>query len=591
MFKTVQEKYTFIIILTVTLFLGGLLGINYSLLRSHSLATADQTAELLLDNADSQIDLLFSNIEALTVSLSKQTAVKEVNIPRMRELFLSNVEVRQDFIRALYLGTADGNMYEWGIGPGFIDFSPTFPDDYDPRSRPWYIQAVTHNSYGLTDPYIYASVPAIGITAVQPVYADSGTFIGVLGLDLVLDGLEYLVSSLKIQKGGKIVLLTDSYEILVNQFSEAENVTNTLETFDHIQFLENGRSNQITVKDGKKYLINHTINSKTGWGIVLYLPLEDILSFSQENLKIILFFDIILMMLLGSVVTFVSRKTLTEPLHAIISVLHRLERGEIEARIPDQSVEEFQLMARLFNSLADISMESSRKMEEKVQERTRDVIRLQYENSRLRIIEEKEHIYANLHDSLGARLTSINISNHVAKSALSRAEYQVLKEMLDRIEKNTQQGILDLKEILTAEEPEEITATEFIDFLQNSIVQRLEVTGIKLQLVLPRLWIFEDLSSTILLELQRFIEELISNALKHSRAHVIKLQFEAKNSRLILHYSDDGVGFDLKEASKRGFGLQGLYNRGERLGGFLKIFSKPGKGTRIDLHIKMEDSE
>ena len=81
MFKTVQEKYTFIIILTVTLFLGGLLGINYSLLRSHSLATADQTAELLLDNADSQIDLLFSNIEALTVSLSKQTAVKEVNIP------------------------------------------------------------------------------------------------------------------------------------------------------------------------------------------------------------------------------------------------------------------------------------------------------------------------------------------------------------------------------------------------------------------------------------------------------------------------------------------------------------------------------
>ena len=54
---------------------------------------------------------------------------------------------------------------------------------------------------------------------------------------------------------------------------------------------------------------HHKINDSTGWSLLLFVPYQEILSFSQENFRIILFFDILLMILLGAIVTYVSKKT------------------------------------------------------------------------------------------------------------------------------------------------------------------------------------------------------------------------------------------------------------------------------------------
>ncbi len=56
---------------------------------------------------------------------------------------------------------------------------------------------------------------------------------------------------------------------------------------------------------------------------------------------------------------------------------------------------------------------------------------------------------------------------------------------------------------------------------------------------------------------------------------------------MTLVFSDDGKGFDLKEAETRSFGLQGLKNRVEWMGGFLKITTKAGKGTRYEMQFKV----
>lgn len=136
-----------------------------------------------------------------------------------------------------------------------------------------------------------------------------------------------------------------------------------------------------------------------------------------------------------------------------MSRLQRREKGDKYARIPSgQKAFEFKLIARLFNRLADISDETSQELETRVAKRTQEVVDLQQENTRLRIIEEKERLYGNLHDSLGARLTGINISNNVAKTALARNEIELAARMHDRIGQNTAQGIKDLKELLITNE-------------------------------------------------------------------------------------------------------------------------------------------
>ncbi len=589
MFRTIQGKYTAIIIFTVTIFLAGMLVINYSLLRSHSLASAEETARIILNNADNQIDLLFESIRALTESVARQTVVKEVDVDRMRELFISNILPRQDYIRALYLGTADGRMYEWGVGPGFIDHTPTFPDDYDPRKRPWYQTGLEADEYTLTVPYLYASVNALGITAVHPVY-NGDEFVGILGLDLILDGLQNLVDSLRIQKDGKILLLTRNLQILVNQFDPNPVLAKELEQFPLPELLEDNQPSHLAQMDGGRFLVCHTVNESSGLILLLYLPYDQILSFSQENLKIILFFDILLMLLLGILVTFLSRRIITNPLNEIISVMRKMERGDVTVRIPQMPGEEFSLIAKLFNNLSDISLESSKRMEEKVQARTKDVLRLQKENIRLRIIEEKERIYTNLHDSLGARLTGINISNNVAKSALRRNELALVEEMHNRIERNTQQGIKDIRDILIARDPEVLTGEDIIQFIGQQMKERLELKDIAFTCKLPAADRLEILGSDLLCDLKRIIQELVTNALKHSQAYHVSLAINMKNKRLFMVYTDDGEGFDVKEAVKKGYGLPGLYNRAEKMGGYLKIISKPGKGVRLELHVRLEDS-
>jgi len=594
MFRTVQAKFTAAILFVVVFFLLAFLLVNYNLLRAHSLSGAQDTAELIRNGADDRLNQVFREVEYLTRSLAEYRVVKEADVDEMRELFISTVLIRQSYIRAIYLGTEEGDMHEWGVGEGFIDYTPTFPPGYDPRKRPWYKTALEADGYGLTEPYIYASVPALGVTAVIPVRDGEGRLVGVLGIDIILQGLRNVVESLEVQKQGKLMLLTPQGEILVSQFHPFQNNPRDLVPFEYPGLIDPGNFPGVETIYGDRYLVTRGRNRATGWWILLAVPYEEIMAFSQENLKIVIFTDLILTLLLGWVTTLLSRRILTSPLERIMTTMHRMERGDEEARINLSGTDEFSTIGRLFNRLADIRAESSRKMEEKVKARTQAVLRLQQENLRLRIIEEKETIYGNLHDSLGARLTGINISNNVAKDALSRGDETVVKEMLGRIENSTRLAIQDLKEILYSEggtesRDNQSSPEEFLAYVEDTLRSRLALKEIRLESTLPSPEDLEGVDHSLLHDLEKLIQEITSNIIKHSRAEKAVLTLEVTPRRLHLTVRDDGEGFHLKEESRNGFGIQSLYNRAERMGGILKINTRPGRGTHIDLLVKLEE--
>jgi len=88
----------------------------------------------------------------------------------------------------------------------------------------------------------------------------------------------------------------------------------------------------------------------------------------------------------------------------------------------------------------------------------------------------------------------------------------------------------------------------------------------------------------------RIIQELLNNIIKHSRAQHINVDLIYKESRIIFTFTDDGRGFDVKEAmqqpsSNRGIGLTSMVNRAKLIGGQLSIISQPGKGTKTIIEI------
>lgn len=599
--ESIKTKFVLSISSTVVFFLLVLLFVSYSLLRDTALKNARELSLTILTETDKQIDAFFGEIEDLAHQMSGYPAFYEVRTGEMRTIILSTVRARLEYLRAVYLGTVEGEMWEWGIGEGFVDNTPVFEPGYDPRKRPWYEEALEAEGFAITKPYVYASVEALGITGVIPVYHPSGKFVGVLGLDIMLDDLKRMIEELRVQKGGRVILLNSEDQVIVNQFDRNGRNGERLElkqftTFDLQELAPCEGSHFITAFEGEdRYYITCTENATTGWRLIIALPYGEVMAQATENIKFVIFIDVLLMLLLSVVIGFLSNIIIIHPLEVTVGVMRRLEQGESDARVEINRSDEFGILAQQFNRLIGIVNDYRLSLEEKVRVRTEENAALQQENVRLRIIEEKERIYGYLHDSLGARLTNIFISNNVAQSAADN-DPAVLQEMLQKIESNTQMAIEDLKEILFSSQVETRKMIDFPKLLKHNISERLQLKDISFVYSITSPEEFSELDREARFEIEKILQELVSNVLKHSQADRVDFSMDLNDGQVEIFFADNGVGFDTDATIPAGssrFGLHNMRHRVENLGGSFDLQTKRGGGVQvyIELPIMLKERE
>jgi signal transduction histidine kinase len=78
----------------------------------------------------------------------------------------------------------------------------------------------------------------------------------------------------------------------------------------------------------------------------------------------------------------------------------------------------------------------------------------------------------------------------------------------------------------------------------------------------------------------RLVQESLTNAIKHAHAETVSVRLTQQRATIVVTVSDDGSGFDAQQADN-GFGLIGMQERVELVGGRLSIDSVPGKGTTV----------
>ncbi len=582
LFKSVKTRLSLTVAVIVLFYTALLLVLTYGLMRDTAARNSKELADTVLEEADTHVTRFFRNMEEVAESFAAYSAVLEQDIPRLRELILVNVWARRSYMRAMYLGTETGEMHEWGYGEGFVDNAPVFGPDYDPRKRPWYQVALEVDGFAVTDPYLYASIDDYGITCVLPVYDSQGERIGVLGLDIMVDALQSLVEDFEISMGGRVLMVDRSGAPIVNQFASPGN--DELPEFV-LAATESEREGRFFGDvDEVPHLFSFKENPVTGWTIFVGLPLPAIMATTYNGIRLSVMLNFLLMVLLLFTLEWSSHRMLIEPVEEMVATIGRIRDGDGSARIDLRRDDEFGLLGRSFNGLADRVEEYTWEMERKVRQRTDRLQTLQQENLRLRIIEEKERIYGYLHDSLGARLTNIFISNNVARSA--NGDEGIREDMHCRIEENAQAGLDDLKEILSGSMEMDRAMIDFRLLLELQIRRRLELMQIEFHFegsadelnLLPR---------RIALEVEKILQELISNVLKHAEARRVDLSTHIAADRLFIGFRDDGRGFSLESVVPGCFGLVGLRNRAERLVGLMTIETAPGKGTDVTIELPL----
>jgi signal transduction histidine kinase len=204
----------------------------------------------------------------------------------------------------------------------------------------------------------------------------------------------------------------------------------------------------------------------------------------------------------------------------------------------------------------------------------------QRDRERLAVVEERRRVARDLHDGLAQELTFIaNQAHRVATRdgadpAAARAVAAAAGRALDeaRAAVSALSGVADqpLDEVV-ARAAQEVAGRVGVDL-------RLDVEA---DVTVP---------AATRVALMRVVREAIVNAERHGGARVVSVTVRGE-SGLRLAIVDDGRGFDVDQVLRRppkidaGFGLVGMRERVESLGGRLRIASAPGQGTRIEVSL------
>ena len=103
---------------------------------------------------------------------------------------------------------------------------------------------------------------------------------------------------------------------------------------------------------------------------------------------------------------------------------------------------------------------------------------------------------------------------------------------------------------------------------------------IKTDFALPETWGRERLDPELESTVYRLVQEALTNVVKHARAERVDLQVSMNEDAVTVTVRDDGIGFDPATTSE-GFGLVGMRERLELIGGRVDISSAPGQGTEV----------
>ncbi len=206
-------------------------------------------------------------------------------------------------------------------------------------------------------------------------------------------------------------------------------------------------------------------------------------------------------------------------------------------------------------------------IESVTEERLRDSLRAS-ERERARWARE-------LHDSVLQGLGSRRVS---LSSALKRGDRAGLEKAVADAVEDTGRDIDDLRALITELRPATLDQLGLRAALED-LAERVS-SGAGIELTTDLSIASERLDPELETVVYRLVQEALTNIAKHADAAGVTLQVTQAEGRLDVLVSDDGTGFD-PDVERTGFGLTGMRERVELVGGQLQIESKPGSGTRV----------
>jgi len=220
-----------------------------------------------------------------------------------------------------------------------------------------------------------------------------------------------------------------------------------------------------------------------------------------------------------------------------------------------------------------------------------DKARTDDEANRFAIMEERNRLAHELHDSLAQTLASLRFQVRVLDEKIRLGEEPSIWHELEKIENNLDEAYLELRELITHFRAP-IDKRGLVPAVEH-LIERFKYQN-EITIFLQKEWNVLSLSPNIEVQALRIIQESLNNISKHSQAHAVRVIMRSNvQGECNILIEDDGVGMDIPPESDRvsgdHLGLSIMDERAKRMGGTFTIESELGEGTRTTLTFKHQN--
>ena len=209
-----------------------------------------------------------------------------------------------------------------------------------------------------------------------------------------------------------------------------------------------------------------------------------------------------------------------------------------------------------------------------------------FEASReLSVIEERNRLARELHDSMTQNLFSLALTAEAAAELVHadpvRAELEI-----DRIRALARETQAELRSLVFELRPPRLEDDGLVATVGKDLDVLARAHGMKADL---RVHGAPELGSSVELELYRIVQEALNNVVRHAGADSVTIDMDAPDGdgRVAITIRDDGAGFDpgARTIRERRLGLTSMRERAEGLGGTFIVESAPGAGTTVRVEV------
>jgi PAS domain S-box-containing protein len=218
--------------------------------------------------------------------------------------------------------------------------------------------------------------------------------------------------------------------------------------------------------------------------------------------------------------------------------------------------------------------------------------RLELQERRVALLEERERIAMDLHDGAIQSLYAVGLRLEAASrlAGQSRRGVDPLVPVIQQAVDELNRVIQEIREYVRGLGPRELAARGVIEGIETLVADLRDTALIDGQFTA------DERAAALAARLDRgqtghllqITREVLSNVARHAAARKVEVELVAEAQRLRLTFHDDGRGFDVHSVPAGGRGLRNVTERAACLSGRAAVTSQPGAGTTISVTVPVE---